>query len=139
MKTTIKQLIDTASTVNKICNSRIKDIKVSYWFSKLHGKIVTEFNLYDVKRKELLAQYGKKDESGKFVMQKDEKGSDTEAVELQDGMKEVFAKEHEKLVSTEIEFDFDKKFTLENLGTIEPNLTPVDISSIMIFIDEVGA
>lgn len=119
------QIIDFPSFFSKIKNQKLP-FKTSYHLSLLATEIEKHSSFYQEKFREIILEYGKRDESGNFIPTEDGQG----ILLAEETMSEAYEKLAE-LRALEVQIS-DTKFSLEDFNGVE--LTPLEMNAIIPFI-----
>lgn len=123
----LTQITSLPSLIQKIKTLPLP-IKTSYKFALLGLDVEKHVNFYQEKFREILTEYGQKDEEGNFVPTEDGRG----VVLIPEKRDEAYAKVAE-LEDLEVELK-DVSFKLDDFGTLE--LTPEEVAQLLPFIKE---
>lgn len=121
------QITDFPTFFEKVRAQKL-NFKTSYRLTLLAQEIEKHINFYQENFRNILTEYGKKDENGNFVPTADGQG----ILLLEDKTEEAYAKLNE-LRELEVELP-DTKFSVDEFEKIE--LSPIEMTIIIPFIEE---
>lgn len=107
MTITLQKLQQAATSLSNLAQVTTLPIKKKYWLGRFIEQAETELKRVEKQRVELVKKYGEGDE---------EKG-----YRLKPENVSAFAKDYEELLSVEVEFDFELRFTIEELDSDKLN------------------
>lgn len=119
MKITIYQLISTLNIENELFPQKLP-IRTAYNLSKIFARAREELEFYQKKLKEIITQYGEKDENGNLIF------LENKSVSIQKDKVEECQKEITDLQNLELEIP-DYSISLNSLETIKISLDEISV------------
>ena len=119
MKITIYQLISTLNIEKELLTQKLP-IRTAYNLSKIFARAREELEFYQEKFKEIITQYGEKDESGNLIF------LENENISIQKDKIEECQKEITDLQNLELEIP-DYSISLDSLETIKISLDEISV------------
>ena len=123
---TVQQMIDSVSALRDI-NEKKMPAKTAYQFARIIREIERELKNFQEARNKLIERYGKKDESGKLIEDKD--GN----IEIFPDKQEAFKKEADELMLSKIHVNCEQ---IELKDITENEFSPGEIGNLFLFIKE---
>ena len=119
MKITIYQLISTLNIENELLPQKLP-IRTAYNLSKIFARAREELEFYQEKFKEIIIQYGEKDENGNLIF------LENENISIQKDKIEECQKEITDLQNLELEIP-DYSISLDSLEAIKISLDEISV------------
>lgn len=119
MKITIYQLISTLNIEKELLTQKLP-IRTAYNLSKIFARAREELEFYQEKFKEIITQYGEKDESGNLIF------LENENISIQKDKIEECQKEITDLQNLELEIP-DYSISLDSLESIKISLDEISV------------
>lgn len=130
MKIKVNEIGNIVEGLNEILQKEIP-VKPAYWLARFVNKLDNEIKAFERVRMNLVTQHARKDEDGKLLFVKNDKGENTNQYDIADMV--AFQKEFAELAEEELEIDF-KPIKLEQLGDIK--LKPMTLAKLEKIIEE---
>ncbi len=127
-KVIVSKLSNIINNLNKIAEREDIPIKSSFKISRLLNLLSIEAERYDESRFKIINKYGKKDEQGELIVNKD-----NNTISIQEDKLDVLNKEINDLNSIEITIEFDP-ISINDFGDI--NIAPKYLIDLNVFIIE---
>jgi hypothetical protein len=128
MTITMINVLELNRFYNNIKNKKLP-FQVAYKFSKIIRLIQGDVDFFEKEMDKLLNEYGKRDETGQFILTEDNKG-----IVIQEEHIDKCRKKMDELYHLPITIEGDISFTVEELDFLD--MTPQEISVLMPFIRE---
>lgn len=119
MKITIYQLISTLNIEKELFSQKLP-IRTAYNLSKIFTRAREELEFYQKKLKEIITQYGEKDENGNLIF------LENESVSIQKDKVEECQKEITDLQNLELEIP-DYSISLDSLEAVKISLDEISV------------
>lgn len=124
MKIKVNEIRSIGEGLNEILEKELP-VKPAYWLARFANKLDSEIKAFERVRMNLVTQHAKKDENGKLLFIKNDKGENTNQYDITDMV--AFNKEFAELAEEELEVNF-KPIKLEQLGDIK--LKPMTLAKL---------
>ena len=128
MTITMLNVLELNGFYNNIKNKKLP-FQIAYKFSKIIRLIQGDVDFFEKEMDKLLDEYGKRDETGQFILTEDNKG-----IVIQEEYIDKCNEKMNELYHLPITIEGDISFTVEELGFLD--MTPQEISILMPFIRE---
>lgn len=123
---TVQEMLDSVSILKEI-NEKKMPAKAAYQFARIIRETEKELQNFQETRNNLIERFGKKDETGKLIEDKD--GN----IEIFQEKREIFKKEFNELMESKIHINCEK-IELEDI--FENEFSPAEINQLLPFVEE---